>query len=450
MKLKQRLTGYSFPANFGVGEEKSLDLKVRPTPYLRGEITPPGDKSISHRAAIFAALADGVSEISGFLEAEDCQSTLRCLQSLGVEIERPLQGVLKIKGQGPEGLREPEEVLDAGNSGTTMRLLMGVLAGQPFYSVLTGDRSLRRRPMGRVAEPLRQMGAQIWGREGGNLAPLSIKGGSLRPIDYSLPVASAQVKSAILLAGLGAEGETTVREPVPARDHSERLLEFCGIRIKKEDLKISLWGRQRLRAFQINIPGDFSAAAFFLVAACVHPRAEIVVRNVGLNPTRTGLLTVLEDMGAEIQVYPEGVSAGEPYGVIRARSSSLRGTKIGGPLIPRLIDEIPVLAVAAAVAQGHTIIQDAAELKVKESDRITTLAVELRKMGAKIETLPDGMVLEGGTLHGAVVDSHGDHRLAMALAVAGLIATGETVIRGAECMAVSYPGFMSDLEALIK
>ncbi|GFN23462.1 3-phosphoshikimate 1-carboxyvinyltransferase [Thermanaeromonas sp. C210] len=427
-----------------------MDLRVRPTQALKGEIIPPGDKSISHRAAIFAALADGLSEVTGFLEADDCRSTLRCLEGLGVEVERCGEGTLKIRGQGPEGLREPEDVLDAGNSGTTMRLLMGVLAGQPFYSVLTGDRSLRRRPMARVADPLRQMGAQIWGREGGNLAPLSIKGGGLRPIDYSLPVASAQVKSAILLAGLAAEGETVVREPVPARDHSERLLEFCGVRIKKEDWKISLWGRQRLRPFQIRIPGDFSAAAFFLVAACVHPRAEIVVRNVGLNTTRTGLLTVLTDMGAEIRVYPEGTSAGEPYGVVSARSSNLRGTKIGGPLIPRLIDEIPVLAVAAAVAEGQTVIQDAAELKVKESDRIATLAMELRKMGARIETLPDGMILEGGTLHGAVVDSHGDHRLAMALVVAGLIAEGETVVRGAECMAVSYPGFMSDLEALLK
>lgn len=427
-----------------------MDLRVRPTRALKGEITPPGDKSISHRAAIFAALADGISEVTGFLEADDCRSTLRCLEGLGVEIERRGEGSLRIRGQGPEGLREPEDVLDAGNSGTTMRLLMGVLAGQPFYSVLTGDRSLRRRPMARVADPLRQMGAQIWGREGGNLAPLSIKGGSLRPIDYSLPVASAQVKSALLLAGLTAEGETVVREPVPARDHSERLLEFCGVKIKKEDWKISLWGRQRLRPFQIHIPGDFSAAAYFLVAACVHPRAEIVVCNVGLNSTRTGLLTVLTDMGAEIRVYPEGTSAGEPYGVVSAKTSNLRGTKIGGPLIPRLIDEIPVLAVAAAVAEGQTVIQDAAELKVKESDRIATLAMELRKMGARIETLPDGMILEGGTLHGAVVDSHGDHRLAMALVVAGLIAEGETVVRGAECMAVSYPGFMSDLEALLK
>ncbi|SMB98328.1 3-phosphoshikimate 1-carboxyvinyltransferase [Thermanaeromonas toyohensis ToBE] len=427
-----------------------MDLTIKRTPFLRGEFSPPGDKSISHRAAIFAALADGTSEISNFLEAGDCLSTLRCLQALGVEIEGPREGKLKIRAQGPEGLKEPEDVLDAGNSGTTMRFLLGVLAAQPFYSVITGDHSLRRRPMARVAEPLRQMGAHIWGREGGNLAPLSIKGGNLRPIEYNLPVASAQVKSALLLAGLHTEGETVVREPVPARDHTERMLEYCGVKIKKEDLEITIYGRQRIQPFKICIPGDFSAAAFFLVAACIHPRAEVVVRNVGLNPTRTGLLTVLQEMGAELEVIQEGVSAGEPYGVVRARSSSLKGTKIGGALIPRLIDEIPVLAVAAAVAQGSTVIRDAAELKVKESDRITTLAVELRKMGAKIETLPDGMVLEGGSLKGAVVDSHGDHRLAMALAVAGLIAEGETVIRGAECMSISYPGFLADLEALTK
>lgn len=427
-----------------------MDLVIRPTPYLRGEFSPPRDKSISHRAAIFAALADGTSEISGFLEAEDCLSTLKCLRGLGVEIEGPQKGKVKVYGHGPEGLKEPEDVLDAGNSGTTMRFLLGVLAAQPFYAVITGDRSLRRRPMARVAEPLRQMGAQIWGREGGNLAPLSIKGGNLRPIEYTLPVASAQVKSALLLAGLHAEGQTIVREPVPARDHTERMLEYCGVKIKKEDREITIYGRQRIEPFKIHIPGDFSAAAFFLVAACIHPQAEVVIRNVGLNPTRTGLLTVLQDMGAEIEVTREGLSAGEPYGVIRARSSSLKGTKIGGALIPRLIDEIPVLAVAAAVAKGSTVIRDAAELKVKESDRITTLAVELRKMGAKIETLPDGMVLEGGNLKGAVVDSHGDHRLAMALAVAGLIAEGETVIRGAECMSISYPGFLADLEALTK
>lgn len=417
---------------------------------MRGEFSPPGDKSISHRAAIFAALADGTSEISGFLEAEDCLSTLKCLRALGVEIEGPEEGKVKVYGHGSEGLKEPEDVLDAGNSGTTMRFLLGVLAAQPFYAVITGDRSLRRRPMARVADPLRQMGAQIWGREGGNLAPLSIKGGNLRPIEYTLPVASAQVKSALLLAGLHAEGQTIVREPVPARDHTERMLEYCGVKIKKEDREITIYGRQRIEPFKICIPGDFSAAAFFLVAACIHPRAEVVIHNVGLNPTRTGLLTVLQDMGAEIEVTREGLSAGEPYGVIKARSSSLKGTKIGGALIPRLIDEIPVLAVAAAVAKGSTVIRDAAELKVKESDRITTLAVELRKMGAKIETLPDGMVLEGGNLKGAVVDSHGDHRLAMALAVAGLIAEGETVIRGAECMSISYPGFLADLEALTK
>ncbi|MCG0278008.1 MAG: 3-phosphoshikimate 1-carboxyvinyltransferase [Thermanaeromonas sp.] len=427
-----------------------MDLVIRPTLHLRGEFSPPGDKSISHRAAIFAALADGTSEISGFLEAEDCLSTLNCLKALGVEIEGPREGKVKVYAHGPEGLKEPEDVLYAGNSGTTMRFLLGVLAAQPFYTVITGDRSLRRRPMARVADPLRQMGAQIWGREGGNLAPLSIKGGNLRPIEYNLPVASAQVKSALLLAGLQAEGETVVREPAPARDHTERMLKYCGVKLKKEDLRITIYGRQRIEPFKISVPGDFSAAAFFLVAACIHPRAEIVVHNVGLNPTRTGLLTVLQDMGADIEVVQQGESAGEPYGVIKARSSSLKGTKIGGALIPRLIDEIPVLAVAAAVAQGSTVIRDAAELKVKESDRITTLAVELRKMGAKIETLPDGMILEGGNLKGAVVDSHGDHRLAMALAVAGLVAEGETVIRGAECMNVSYPGFLADLGALTK
>ncbi|NLW07893.1 MAG: 3-phosphoshikimate 1-carboxyvinyltransferase [Clostridia bacterium] len=426
-----------------------MRIVVQPSRSLQGELRPPGDKSISHRAAIIAALAEGTSTINGFLEGADCLSTLACLRSLGVKIRAPEAGQLEVAGQGLFSLQEPETVLDAGNSGTTMRLLLGVLAGQKFYSVLSGDASLRRRPMGRVSNPLKAMGARIWGRRGGELAPLSILGSKLQAINYSLPVASAQVKSALLLAGLYAAGETVLREPWQSRDHSERMLRAAGAAIQVEGQVTRLRGGKPLKPLNVVIPGDMSAAAFFIVAAVILPCAELIVRQVNLNPTRTGILEVLRAMGALIEVISRGKNGMEPVGDIRVCASKLRGVEIGGSIIPRLIDEVPVLAVAAALAEGETVIRDAAELKVKESDRISMVARELAKMGAQIKPAPDGLLINGSTLRGAVVDSHGDHRLAMALAVAGLAAVeGETVIRGAECLAVSYPNFINDLRSM--
>ncbi|MDN5326709.1 MAG: 3-phosphoshikimate 1-carboxyvinyltransferase [Moorella sp. (in: firmicutes)] len=426
-----------------------MRLIIQPPPSLEGTIRPPGDKSISHRAAIIGALAEGTTVIDGFLAGADCLSTLNCLRALGVDIAGPDGGRVMVRGRGLDSLGEPEAVLDAGNSGTTMRLLLGVLAGQSFYSVISGDASLRRRPMGRVTGPLRSMGAAIWGRQNGELAPLSVRGGKLEPLAYTLPVASAQVKSALLLAGLFTPGETVITEPCRSRDHSERMLRAAGADLRVEGLRVRLRGRKPLKPLTINVPGDISAAAFFLVAGCLHPRASLILENVNLNPTRTGIIDVLAAMGAPLEVTTGAETGGEPAGSIRVTSGRLQGLEVGGTMIPRLIDEIPVLAVAAALAAGETIIRDAAELKVKESDRIAMVAGELARMGAEIYPRPDGFRIRGvRRLRGAVVDSHGDHRLAMALAVAGLVAEGTTEVRGAECIAVSYPGFTADLARL--
>ncbi|OIQ60700.1 3-phosphoshikimate 1-carboxyvinyltransferase 1 [Moorella thermoacetica] len=426
-----------------------MRLIIQPPPSLEGTIRPPGDKSISHRAAIIGALAEGTTVIDGFLAGADCLSTLNCLRALGVDIAGPDGGRVMVRGRGLDSLGEPEAVLDAGNSGTTMRLLLGVLAGQSFYSVISGDASLRRRPMGRVTGPLRSMGAAIWGRQNGELAPLSVRGGKLEPLAYTLPVASAQVKSALLLAGLFTPGETVITEPCRSRDHSERMLRAAGADLRVEGLRVRLRGRKPLKPLTITVPGDISAAAFFLVAGCLHPRASLILENVNLNPTRTGIIDVLAAMGAPLEVTTGAETGGEPAGSIRVTSGRLQGLEVGGTMIPRLIDEIPVLAVAAALAGGETIIRDAAELKVKESDRIAMVAGELARMGAEIYPRPDGFRIRGvRRLRGAVVDSHGDHRLAMALAVAGLVAEGTTEVRGAECIAVSYPGFTADLARL--
>ena len=414
----------------------------------------PGDKSISHRAAILNALASGPASVHNFLTAEDCLATLDCLRALGVYWrldEQEAEVTLKVEGVGLTGLREPEDVLDARNSGTTMRLLAGLLAGQPFLSLLTGDASLRSRPMARIVTPLREMGAQVWARAGDSCAPLAIRGGRLRGICYRSPVASAQVKSALLLAGLFAEGETTVEEPATSRDHSERMLAAMGADLRREGPAVRLAPpSQPLEPLSLRVPGDLSAAAFWMVAAALHPDAEVSLPGVGLNPTRTGLIDVLRRMGADIEVGEEHIVGGEPVADIIVRSSSLTGTVVEGDLLPRLIDEVPVLAVAAALARGPTVIRDAGELRVKESDRLATVAAELRRLGARLEERPDGLVIEGGArLRGAAVDSHGDHRLAMVLAAAGLLAEGETVVAGSEAAAVSYPGFWRDLEALI-
>lgn len=425
-----------------------MRLIVRPAKSLQGEVAVPGDKSISHRALMLGALAEGETVIENFLAGEDCLATLACLRALGVQIEGPEAGRVRVVGRGLDGFSEPADILDACNSGTTMRLLLGILAGQPFFSVLTGDASLRRRPMGRVVRPLQAMGAEILGRAGGELAPLAVRGGKLKPISFTSPVASAQVKSAILLAGLYAPGETVVTEPAPSRDHTERMLELFGAQVRRNGLSVAVRGRPLLRGVSIRIPGDISSAAFLLVAACIVPDATVTVRGVGLNPTRTGILEVLRAMGANIQVTVRDAGP-EPWGDITVCAAPLTGTEISGALIPRLIDEIPVLTVAAACAKGTTVVRDAAELKYKESDRLRTMALELSRLGAEIEELPDGLIIRGSRpLRGAVVESHGDHRVAMALAVAGLAAEGETTVVGAEAIKVSFPDFVAVLTQL--
>jgi len=422
---------------------------VRPASRLVGVVAPPGDKSISHRTAMLAAVAAGVSRIENFQRGADCLATLRCLRLLGVPWRWEDGTTLRVEGVGLRGLREPPQVLDCGNSGTTMRLLAGLLAPQPFLSVLTGDRSLRRRPMARVVEPLRRMGAEVWGRAEGSLAPLAIRGRPLRGIEHRMPVASAQVKSALLLAGLYAEGETVVWEPAPCRDHTERLLAFMGAPVRRMEGGVAVSSASSLQPLEVRVPGDFSAAAFFLVAALVHPEAEVRLEGVGINPTRTGLLDVVLEMGAQVRVENGRQWGPEPVADLVARSSSLRAVAVGGELLPRLIDEVPLLAVAACFARGETVIRGAQELRAKESDRLRATARELRRLGARVEELPDGLRIWGPTLlRGAVVDSHGDHRLAMALAVAALAARGETVIRNSRAVAVSYPNFWGDLESL--
>jgi len=422
-----------------------LSMVVAAGEPLCGEITVPGDKSISHRAALFGALATGQTRIEGFLAGEDCLSTVACLRQLGAVVELNSEAVL-VGGVGLDGLREPDDVLDAGNSGTTARLLLGVLAGQPFYSVLTGDGSLRRRPMGRVTAPLGQMGAQFSGRAQGKLLPLSVQGGSLRSIYYHSPVASAQVKSAVLLAGLFADGETAVLEPEKSRDHTERMLSAFGARVETQGREVRVQSSPELRGRLVRVPGDISSAAFFLVAASIVPGSDLLLRNVGVNPTRTGVLEALQEMGADLVCLNGREESGEPVADIRVRHATLRGIEIGGALIPRLIDELPVLAVAAAFAEGTTIVREAAELRVKESDRIAVMTEELGKLGADITALPDGFVVCGGKkLTGGRVSSRGDHRIAMSLCVAALAASSPVTLDDPDCMAVSYPGFLKTL-----
>jgi len=431
-----------------------MEKRISSPRRLRGSITVPPDKSISHRVAILNAVAAGPAAVGNFLAAEDCLSTLACLRALGVSWslrENPDGGSdLTITGRGLAGLSESADVLDARNSGTTMRLLAGLLAGRPFLSVLTGDESLRARPMARIIEPLRQMGAQVWGRNNDTLAPLVIMGGRIRGIRYRSPVASAQVKSALLLAGLQAEGETVYEEPARSRDHTERMLRAMGADLKEEGNALLLLPLAKdLTPLSLRVPGDFSAAAFWFAAAALHPDADVTLRGVGLNPTRTGLLDVLREMGTDVIVSEERVVGEEPVADLRVRSSHLRGVVVDGPAVVRLIDEVPVLAVAASLAEGRTTIRDVGELRLKESDRVKLTVEALRRMGARIEEQGDALVIEGsGRLAGAVCDSHGDHRLAMALAIAGVVAEGETVIRDAEATDVSYPGFWQALDHL--
>jgi 3-phosphoshikimate 1-carboxyvinyltransferase len=423
-------------------------LRIVPTRCLRGELTVPGDKSISHRAAILGAIAQGETVLRGFLRGEDCLRTLEAVRALGAAAREAPSGEIRIAGGGMERLREPEDVLDLGNSGTGLRLLTGLLAGRSFLSILTGDASLRRRPMGRIVEPLRQMGARIEGRQGGQYAPLALRGGDLRGILYRSPVASAQVKSAILLAGLSAEGETVVEEPALSRDHTERMLEGFGAKMHREGTRVGLLGGQTLTGREVEIPGDFSSSAFFLVGALVLPGSDLVIRHVGVNPTRTGLLDVLSAMGARIGLEQPRGSAGEPVADLTVTARPLRGTTVERDLIPRLIDEFPILCVAALFAEGETVVRGAEELRVKESDRIAAMAAGIRALGGEAEELPDGIRIQGrtGPLRGGKLESFGDHRVAMALAIAALAAAGETDVEGAEWIATSFPGFEETLQ----
>jgi 3-phosphoshikimate 1-carboxyvinyltransferase len=425
-------------------------LRVRPVARLAGTARVPGDKSISHRAALLGAIADGVTEVEGFLEAEDCVRTLTAVEALGAEVTRKGPGQYRIAGAGSRGLAEPADVVDCGNSGTSARLLVGVLAAQPFLTVLTGDESLRRRPMGRVAEPLRRMGAAIDGRANGTRLPLSVRGvAPLKAIEHVSAVASAQVKSAVLLAGLWADAPVTVREPAASRDHSERMLRTFGARVETGDRWATVTPGP-LRAASVRVPGDISSAAFLLVAALVVREGRVVLDDVGVNPTRTGVIDALHAMGAALEVGEvTGPRDVEPATRLVATAGALRGTTVAGATIPRLIDEVPVLAVAALAADGLTEVRDAAELRVKESDRIAMLARELGKMGARIDERPDGLAIRGPQrLRGAHVASGGDHRMAMALAVAGLVADGETLIDDVACVETSFPGFAATVNAL--
>lgn len=419
-------------------------------PSLKGEIQVPGDKSISHRAIMFGSIAEGTTTVEGFLLGEDCLSTISCFRKMGVEIELDGKSV-SIKSGGEASWKEPAEVLDTGNSGTTTRLMLGLLASSSFHSVVAGDESIAKRPMKRIINPLREMGADIRGRQDGQFTPLAIQGTQLKAIEYTLPVASAQVKSAILLAALKAEGKTVVVEPMPTRDHTEIMLEHFGASINRTAAgRIEIEGGQKLTAAHVEVPGDISSAAFMIGAALITEKSTVKLTNVGINPTRTGILDVIEQMGADFDVK-ELETAGEPAADLTIRSSRLKGIEIGGDLIPRLIDEIPLIALIATQAEGRTVIKDAEELRVKETDRISAVVAELSKMGADITATKDGMIINGPSkLHGAHMKSYGDHRLGMMAAVAALIADGEVEIDDPDCIAVSFPNFVEEMNSLLK
>ena len=422
---------------------------ITPKKNIHATITIPGDKSISHRSIMFGALSKGVTEIEGFLMGEDCLSTINCFQKLGITIEQ-YQNKIFVHGKGLHGLTAPTEILDVGNSGTTLRLISGILSAQPFCSQLTGDSSIQKRPMNRIAVPLRNMGAVLKGNDDTKLfAPFTIEGRQLKGIIYTLPVASAQVKSAILLAGIFAEGETVVIEPEPTRDHTEIMLRYMGADIQKIGNEIHCKPVEQLYAKKIVVPADISSAAYFMVMGCICENSEILLKNVGINQTRTGIIDALKAMGGNITIENETIINGEKIGNIRVKYSALHGTTIGGADIPRLIDEIPVIAVAACFAKGTTIIKDAQELKVKESNRIQTIITELKKFGADITETEDGMIINGVEhLKGCTVESHNDHRIALAMSIAGACALGETTIVDAECVNISFPNFYDIVTAI--
>lgn len=415
---------------------------------LKGTIAIPGDKSISHRSVMFGSIAKGTTEITGFLQGADCLSTISCFRKMGVVIENKNDTVL-VHGNGLRGLKAPDSVLDCGNSGTTTRLISGILSGQNFSCTLTGDASIQKRPMKRIIDPLSAMGAQITSIKQNDCAPLQIVGAPLHGIHYHSKVASAQVKSSILLAGLYADGKTQVTEPALSRNHTEIMLRFFGADVTSEGVTASILPAEELYGQKITVPGDISSAAYFIAAALLVSGSELLIKNVGINPTRDGILRVCQSMGADITLQNAVYDSGEPSADLLVRHSSLKATQIGGELIPTLIDEIPVIAVMACAANGTTIIKDAAELKVKESNRIRTVVDNLKIMGADIEETDDGMIIHGGKpLHGGIIESYLDHRIAMSFAVASLIAEGETTIRNADCINISYPTFYQDLERL--
>lgn len=417
---------------------------------LRGELAIPGDKSISHRSVMFGALADGLTEADNFLTGADCLSTISCFRQMGIDIGQSGTHIL-IRGKGLHGLGAPSKMLDAGNSGTTVRLMSGILAGQRFSSVITGDESIQKRPMKRILTPLQRMDADISSMKGNGCAPLLINGRPLHAVQYTSPVASAQVKSCVLLAGLYADGITSVTEPVVSRNHSELMLRYFGASLKSEGTTVSIEPEPHLTGQQINVPGDISSAAYFIAAALLVPGSEVLLKNVGINPTRDGMLRVCKAMGADITLLNADYSGAEPCADLLVRSSSLKGTVIEGDIIPTLIDELPVIAVLAAFADGTTIIRDAAELRVKESDRIAVMTDNLTRMGCEVWACDDGMIIHGGTpLHGAVIDTKKDHRVAMSFAVAALACDGGLELPDRDCVRISYPGFYEDLESLMR
>jgi 3-phosphoshikimate 1-carboxyvinyltransferase len=427
-----------------------VELVLEKVNKLKGNIFVPGDKSISHRSLILGSISQGETRVYNLLNSLDCLRTLECMQALGVKIELDENNSVNIKGKGLYGLQEAKGILDVGNSGTTIRLLTGLLSGQNFYSVLNGDNSIRKRPMKRVVQPLRLMGADIWGREDGHFAPLSIKGSKLNPFQYTLPIASAQVKSALLLAGLYATGETVIREPLSTRDHTERMLEIMRADIKISPPEIKIKGGTELRSTDIFIPGDISSAAYFIAAASILRDSQIIIKQVGVNPTRTGVIEILKKMGTKIDILNYQIKSNEPQADLMIEYSKLKGVEIKKENVPFLIDELPLIAVVATQAQGKTVVNGARELRVKETDRIKAIVSELKKMGADIEEREDGFTVNGPTrLQGAVCESYNDHRIAMSLAVAALLAEGKTVIKTSECIDISFPGFEKTLQKLI-
>lgn len=423
-------------------------MEITPCAHVRGEVTVPGDKSISHRSVMFGSIARGTTEIHGFLEGADCLSTISCFRKMGIEIENH-DGIVTVHGRGLHGLTAPTEILDCGNSGTTTRLISGILAPQPFETVLTGDASIQKRPMKRIMEPLSLMGADIESVNGNGCSPLRIHGKPLHGIHYTSKVASAQVKSCVLLAGLYADGVTSVTEPELSRNHTELMLRFFGADVRSEGTTATILPPAELYGNRVEVPGDISSAVYFVAAALLLPNSEVLIRNVGVNPTRAGLLTVCRAMSADITLLNENSDCSEPVADLLVRSSSLTGTEIGGAVIPAMIDELPTVALMACFARGTTVIKDAAELKVKESNRIAIMAENLQKMGADVQETEDGLIIHGGKpLHGAVIDTHKDHRIAMTFAIAALAAEGTTTLLDADCVDISYPDFYRDLKKL--